>query len=290
MLLESIVAVRLARPGHGDVLFKALLRARGRAKLEEPLKQGSYSCLKAAWTWTRRCCDENKDTTIIETDGACTVTEVRAYPLQRAVLRKALSISCPHTHCTHVSLQGGVVCVQLDTTCPTKEAGVCAWQAGPDACKDFDATIYPPRASFRCLYDVRKKSLPDSAARAALSQLHEERQVAAAAAAAAGGADPQPAPAPGGEGEGEGEGEGAGAGAGEGEGDPFAALPDEEEVDATYSPVEGELDHLNPACTEPESELQEELDGLEQQLNDEYNRLEDDWDDDDDGMETDSDL
>ena len=39
-----------------------------------------------------------------------------------------------------------------------------------------------------------------------------------------------------------------------------------------------------------ESELQEELDGLEQQLNDEYNRLEDDWDDDDDGMETDSDL
>ena len=41
---------------------------------------------------------------------------------------------------------------------------------------------------------------------------------------------------------------------------------------------------------EPESELQEELDGLEQQLNDEYNRLEDDWDDDDDGMETDSDL
>ena len=70
----------------------------------------------------------------------------------------------------------------------------------------------------------------------------------------------------------------------------LAALPDEEEVDATYSPVEGELDQLNPACTEPESELQEELDGLEQQLNDEYNRLEDDWDDDDDGMETDSDL
>ena len=47
---------------------------------------------------------------------------------------------------------------------------------------------------------------------------------------------------------------------------------------------------LNPACTEPESELQEELDDLEQQLNDEYNQLEDEWDDDDDGMETDSDL
>jgi hypothetical protein len=53
--------------------------------------------------------------------------------------------------------------------------------------------------------------------------------------------------------------------------------------------VEGELDQLNPACTEPESELQEELDDLEQQLNDEYNQLEDDWAD-DDGMETDSDF
>jgi hypothetical protein len=258
MLLRAIVSLRLSRPHHGDVLFKARLRAGKRAEKEAELKQGSPSCLEAAWKWTNRCEQLGLDGDIVEKDGACTFTP-------------------------------------SSEVCAAKATGVIDWATGPDACKDYDVGEYPPKASLRCLYDARRKPLSASAAAAAATAAFAPVPGSAAATQgpstpAAATPDPPAAtpdppaatpdppaatpdppaatPDP-----------PAGTAMDGGMLDApeitFAALPDEYSGDDMYSRTAQEEDQADPACTAGEEEmLQEELADVERQVMAELDALE----------------
>jgi hypothetical protein len=259
MLLRAITSLRLARPKHGDVLFKALLRSQKRAKKEEALKVGSVSCLEAAWAWTKRCDETGLDGDIVESsEGTCTFTPT-----------------------TSVCVAGA------------DAANVINWATGTEACKDYDATEYPPKASYRCLYDVRRKPLPTAAATAAATAAFAPvppipgAAGAASTPAAAAAATPPtaPAPVPATDRDADGGGGDADGGADGSDGldadmlappdQSFVSLPSDEDIDLMYSQAAGADDANDPRCISGNEEaMREELAELEAEVIEQLDLLE----------------
>eukprot|EP01043_Picozoa_sp_COSAG02_P008501 COSAG02_NODE_273_length_26316_cov_13.661060_19_plen_264_part_00 len=121
MLLRSATIIATAQVEFPALFDKLVRKAKRRALKYRPDRRAARSCLHAAVTASKRCCDEGKATTITDTRSGCAVS-------------------------------------LTDEPCPAQH--MCKWKTGATACAGYDEATYPPAASPWCTADARRKGGP----------------------------------------------------------------------------------------------------------------------------------